>query len=95
MPVSIISAITNGTISSNIASINLQSGPNINCSSSAKDTESFAKDFSLVSKTIDILEVNNGFYAQSKTQPSQYQNYSNSTPPKSNGSGIGIQGGRF
>lgn len=61
----------------------------------AKDTESFAKDFSLVSKTIDILEVNNGFYAQSKTQPSQYQNYSNSTPPKSNGSGIGIQGGRF
>ena len=61
----------------------------------AKDTEGFAKDFSLVSKTIDILEVNNGFYAQSKTQPSQYQNYSNSTPPKSNGSGIGIQGGRF
>lgn len=61
----------------------------------AKDTENFAKDFSLVSKTIDILEVNNGFYAQSRTQPSQYQNYSNSTPPRSNGSGIGIQGGRF
>jgi hypothetical protein len=62
----------------------------------AKDTKSFAKDFSLVSKTIDILEVNNGFYAQSKTQPSQYQNYSNSTLPNNNSSsGIGIQGGRF
>lgn len=60
----------------------------------AKDTESFAKDFELVSKTIDILEVGNSFYAQSKAQQSQYQNPSNTTPQSRN-SGIGIQGGRF
>ena len=63
------------------------------------DVEKFKRDFTAVSGTIDVLDVNNSVYTQSNAQPfaqTPYQSYSNPTPPNNNsGSGVGIQGERF
>lgn len=73
--------------------------PNINNVNLMGDIQKFMQDFTLVSGTIDVLDINNSVYAQGNAQsPMQapYQNYSNSTSPNNNNSsGIGIQGGRF
>lgn len=73
--------------------------PNINNVNLMGDIQKFMQDFTLVSGTIDVLDINNSVYAQGNTQPpmqAPYQNYSNSTSPNNNNSsGIGIQGGRF
>ena len=85
--------------------------PNINNVSLMADIQKFIQDFTLVSGTIDVLDVNNSVYTQSNAQPFvqtpyqqftqppmqvPYQSYSNPTPPNNNsGSGVGIQGGRF
>lgn len=73
--------------------------PNINNVNLMGDIQKFMQDFTLVSGTIDVLDINNSVYAQGNAQPpmqAPYQNYSNSTSPNNNNSsGIGIQGGRF
>ena len=73
--------------------------PNINNVNLMGDIQKFMQDFTLVSGTIDVLDINNSVYAQGNAQPpmqAPYQNYSNSTSPNNNSSsGIGIQGGRF
>lgn len=73
--------------------------PNINNVNLMGDIQKFMQDFTLVSGTIDVLDINNSVYAQGNAQPpmqAPYQNYSNSTlPNNNNSSGIGIQGGRF
>lgn len=73
--------------------------PNINNVNLMGDIQKFMQDFTLVSGTIDVLDINNSVYAQGNAWPpvqAPYQNYSNSTlPNNNNSSGIGIQGGRF
>ena len=73
--------------------------PNINNVNLMGDIQKFMQDFTLVSGTIDVLDINNSVYAQGNAWPpvqAPYQNYSNSTLPNNNSSsGIGIQGGRF
>lgn len=73
--------------------------PNINNVNLMGDIQKFMQDFTLVSGTIDVLDINNSVYAQGNAWPpvqAPYQNYSNSTSPNNNNSsGIGIQGGRF
>ena len=73
--------------------------PNINNVNLMGDIQKFMQDFTLVSGTIDVLDINNSVYAQGNAQPpmqAPYQNYSNSTSPNNNNSsGIGIQGERF
>jgi len=73
--------------------------PNINNVNLMGDIQKFMQDFTLVSGTIDVLDINNSVYAQGNAQPpmqAPYQNYSNSiSPNNNNSSGIGIQGGRF
>ena len=73
--------------------------PNINNVNLMGDIQKFMQDFTLVSGTIDVLDINNSVYAQGNAQPpmqAPYQNYSNSTSlNNNNSSGIGIQGGRF
>ena len=73
--------------------------PNINNVNLMGDIQKFMQDFTLVSGTIDVLDINNSVYAQGNAWPpvqAPYQNYSNSTLSNNNSSsGIGIQGGRF
>ena len=80
--------------------------PNINNVNLMADIQKFIKDFTLVSGTIDILDVNNSVYVQGNAQPPiqaqyqqftqppmqqvPYQNYSNPTPPIDNNSSSGI-----
>lgn len=80
--------------------------PNINNVNLMGDIQKFINDFTLVSGTIDILEVGNSVYTQNNTQPPiqapyqqfvqpplqqpQYQNYPNPTPPANNNSSSGI-----
>ena len=73
--------------------------PNINNVNLMGDIQKFMQDFTLVSGTIDVLDINNSVYAQGNAWPpvqAPYQNYSNSTLPHNNSSSaIGLQGGRF
>ena len=59
--------------------------PNINNVNLMGDIQKFMQDFTLVSGTIDVLDINNSVYAQGNAQPpmqAPYQNYSNSTSPR-------------
>ena len=58
------------------------------------DIRKIKRDFSLISETIDVLDINNSVYVQNNTQTS-YQSYSNPKSPNNGSSGVGIQGGRF
>lgn len=57
------------------------------------DIRNFKRDFSLVSETIDVLDVNNSVYAQGNARPLVKAPYQSN--PNNSSSGIGIQGGRF